>query len=117
MNFGDYKKLIVWQRSMELVQTVYKITALLPSSERYVLVSQMRRSALSIPSNIAEGKRRQSHKEFRRFLNIAFASGAELETQLELLKKLFSIPTNEIEQAESLLDETMRMLNSLTKKQ
>jgi len=80
----SYKDLIVWQRSMELVIAVYFLTEKYPKSELYGLVSQMRRAAVSIPSNIAEGRRRGSKKEFRQFLIIAYSSGAELETQIEI---------------------------------
>ena len=84
----NYKELIVWQKSMELVTEVYQLTSQYPSSELYGLTSQSRRCSVSIPSNIAEGRRRGTGKEFRQFLLIAFGSGAELETQLEIVKRL-----------------------------
>ncbi|MEK7618471.1 MAG: four helix bundle protein [Patescibacteria group bacterium] len=85
---NDYKNLIVWQKSMELVVEVYKLTSGYPSSEMYGLTSQSRRCSVSIPSNIAEGKRRETDKEFRRFLLISYGSGAELETQIEIARRL-----------------------------
>ena len=84
----SHKDLIVWQRSLELVTAVYELTELFPKTELYGLASQMRISAVSIPSNIAEGKRRGSRKDFRHFLLNSFGSGAELETQIEIAKRL-----------------------------
>ncbi len=76
----SYKDLIVWQRSMELVTAIYKLTETFPRAEVFGLTSQMRRAAVSIPSNIAEGRRQSSKRDFRQFLVIAFGSGSELET-------------------------------------
>jgi len=77
----SYRELVVWQKAMELVSGVYKITTDFPKHEVYGLMSQMRRAAVSIPSNIAEGQARHSQKEFMHFLAIARGSLAELETQ------------------------------------
>ena len=77
---SNYKDLQVWQRSIELVLDVYKLAQAFPLEERYALGDQMRRAAVSIPSNIAEGHARGSAKEFRHFLSIALGSLAELET-------------------------------------
>lgn len=98
-----YEDLEVWKRSMDLVEGIYRLTDEFPKTETYGLVAQMRRCAISIPSNIAEGKRRFGNREFRRFAGIAFGSGAELETQIKIAKRLqfvcqsllwgFSIPT------------------------
>lgn len=110
----SYKDLIVWQKSMELVLVVYDLTNDFPESEKYGIVSQMRRSAVSIPSNIAEGRRRGSKKEFKHFLLIAYGSGAELETQIEISKKLnFGIKEKYIK-AGLLLEEIMKMLNKMS---
>jgi four helix bundle protein len=109
----SYKELIVWQKAMDLTMEVYKLTAQYPKSEIYGLISQSRRCAVSIPSNIAEGRMRGSRKEFRQFLIIAFASGAELETQIEIAKKLQFISIDDGKKAESLLLEIMKMLNKL----
>ena len=110
----NYKDLIVWQKAIELVIEIYKITELYPESEKYGLTSQMRRCAVSIPSNIAEGRRRGTRKDFRQFLLIAYGSGSELETQIEITKKLsFSAKIN-FAFSDSLLDEVMRMLNKMT---
>lgn len=106
-----YRDLIVWQKSLELVVAVYKSTENFPRSEIYGLSSQMRRSAVSIPSNIAEGSRRGSRRDFRHFLLNAYGSGAELETQIEIAKRLSFGNKVNFQEVESLLNEIMRMLN------
>lgn len=83
-----HHNLHVWQVAMDLVQDIYKITAQFPQEEMYGLTSQMRRSAVSIPSNIAEGAARTGSKEFLHFLSIARGSLSELETQLQISKRL-----------------------------
>lgn len=85
---NSFKDLIVWQKSMELVEKVYKITESFPTKEQFGLISQMRRAAVSIPSNIAEGYGRNSTGSYIQFLSIARGSLLELETQLELSKRL-----------------------------
>lgn len=109
----SYRELIVWQKAMNLVVSIYNLTDTFPKTETYGLTSQMRRAAVSIPSNIAEGRRRGSRREFKQFLLNAFGSGAELETQLEIVKLLAFCKQNESERVESLLDEVMRILNSI----
>lgn len=84
----SYKDLIVWQKAMDLIVAIYKLTEEFPKSEIYGLTAQMRRSAISIPSNIAEGRRRGSRKDYRQFLIMAYGSGSELETQIEITKRL-----------------------------
>lgn len=84
----NHHNLHVWQVAMDLVQDIYKITAQFPQDELYGLTSQMRRSAVSIPSNIAEGAARTGHKEFLYFLSIARGSLSELETQLQISERL-----------------------------
>ena len=110
-----YKELVVWQKAMELVVEIYKLTGQFPRSEIYGLTSQMRRSSVSIPSNIAEGRRRGSKNNFRHFLLIAFGSGAELETQIEIAKKLPIVEDLNYLAVDSLLDEVMRILNTMIK--
>ena len=83
-----HKKLKVWQLGMEIVMDVYRLTGSFPSDERFGLTSQLRRCAVSIPSNIAEGAARNTHKEFINFLHIAQGSLAELDTQLEISLRL-----------------------------
>lgn len=111
---NNYKDLIVWQRSMELVVAVYELTEKFPKSEIYGLTSQMRRAAVSIPSNIAEGKTRGTKKDYRQFLLIAYSSGAELETQIEITKRISPNKNLDFLMVNSLLNEVMRMLNKLT---
>ena len=111
-----YRELIVWQKSIELVVEIYKVTRIFPKSEIYGLTSQLRRAAVSIPSNIAEGSRRGSRKDYCRFLFMAFGSGAELETQLEIAKKLPETKNLTYENVGILLDEIMRMLNTMIQK-
>lgn len=109
----SYKELEVWKISCELVLEIYKITNIFPSDEKFGLTSQMRRAAISIPSNIAEGFTRRTIADNRNFLRIALASGAELETQLYLVNMLQLIPTKNFSSANFLLDRVMRMLNKL----
>lgn len=109
----NYKNLIVWQKSMELVIEVYKITDKFPPHELYGLTSQSRRSSVSIPSNIAEGRQRGGSSEFYRFLSIAFGSGAELETQLEIAKSLPYGKNLDFSKVSNLLEEVMKMLRKL----
>jgi four helix bundle protein len=88
MKLNSYQDLIVWRKSMELTKLVYAATAKFPASEQFGLVSQLRRAAVSIPSNIAEGFSRGSTKEFIQFINIALGSSSEVETQLLLSRDL-----------------------------
>ncbi len=83
-----HRDLTVWQKSMQLVTDIYEMTANFPETEKYGLISQLRRAAVSIPSNIAEGAARNSTKEFKRFLYISLGSLAEVETQLEISQNL-----------------------------
>ncbi|MEK9151011.1 MAG: four helix bundle protein [Patescibacteria group bacterium] len=112
----SYKELVVWQKSVELVTKVYELTENYPKSELYGLTSQMRRAAVSIPSNIAEGRRRGTRKDFRHFLLLAYGSGAELETQIEISKRLPLGNGLNFFQVEALLGEVMRMLNAMINK-
>lgn len=88
MSVKWYKDLVVWQKAMVLVEETYRLTANLPTNEEFGLKSQMRRAAVSIPSNIAEGKTRNHDREFLHFLHIALGSLSELETQLEITVRL-----------------------------
>ncbi|MEK7167312.1 MAG: four helix bundle protein [Patescibacteria group bacterium] len=108
-----YKDLIVWQKSMDLVIEIYKLTEQFPKTEIYGLTSQMKRSAISIPSNIAEGRRRGSKKDFRQFLIIAYSSGAEIETQIEISKRLIFSKNLNFNKVDLLLIEIMKMLNKM----
>lgn len=109
----SYQQLIVWQKAFELSIKIFKITSRFPKSELYGLVSQMRRCAVSIPSNIAEGYSRGYRQEYIQFLRTAFVSGAELETQLLISKELFFLNLKEFNEISSLLTEVQKMLNKL----
>lgn len=111
MNITSYKDLIVWNRSIELVIEIYRLTDSFPKEEIYGLISQMRRSSVSIPSNIAEGSRRGTRKDFKNFLVNAFGSGAELETQIIISKQLPQTIHLDYTSVEKILGEVMRMLN------
>lgn len=113
MEIKSYKDLIVWQRAIEMVVEIYEVTDLFPKEEQYGLTSQMRRSAVSVPSNIAEGRFRGTRKDFAQFMRIAYGSGAELETQIEIAKKIKKTKDFDYQKAESLLKEVMKMLNTI----
>jgi len=108
-----FHKLVVWQKSMELVKDIYVLTRQLPKDELFGLMSQMRRASVSIPSNIAEGVLRNSKKELHRFLMIALGSSAELETQLILVTDIHSLPTDVIMEK---LKAVQKMMSVLAKK-
>ncbi len=84
MSTRSYRDLVVWQKSMDLVEEIYRLTKLLPKEEFFGIANQLRRAAISIPSNIAEGNTRNSQKDYARFLSIARGSEAKIETQLEV---------------------------------
>ena len=114
MEIKSFKELIVWQKSIELVKEVYRATNSFPSSEQFGLTSQMRRAAISIPSNIAEGKKRSTRKDFTNFLFMADGSAAELETQIIIAKDLY--PEIDYQKSEGLLLEVQKMLSAMIKK-
>jgi len=109
----SYKDLVAWQKSMDLVTAVYRASQGFPKEEIFGLVSQIRRSAVSVPSNIAEGHARTSKKEFQYFLSNARGSLAELETQLTIAHQLAYIDETEINQLLDRLGEVGRILNGL----
>lgn len=113
MKIQSYKDLVVWQKSINLVKLVCKLTKQLPKSESFGLTSQMQRSAISISSNIAEGWARNHRLEFARFLSISYASAAELETQIIIAKDEYS--NISYLTAEQLLLEIQKMLFTLIK--
>ncbi len=111
---NSYKELIVWQKSVLLVEKIYLLTAHFPKNEEYGLAIQMRRAAVSIPSNIAEGSRRKDTPEFLQFLRIADASSAELETQLIITKRIYT--RLDLDEENSLLQEIQKMLYALMRR-
>jgi four helix bundle protein len=108
-----HKKLDVWQTAMSVAKQVYKLTSDFPSDEKFGLVSQMRRAAVSIPSNIAEGAARQGKREFRNFLSMAQGSVSELDTQLELASALGYVSKETIDEISSELIRVDKMLTTL----
>jgi four helix bundle protein len=116
MEIKSYRDLIVWQKAMSLVTNVYSITAKLPSQEKFGLLLQIRRCAVSIPSNIAEGYGRYHTADYVRFLQISLGSLYELQTQLEITMNLGYINADQYDQILREGTEIEKMLNSLISK-
>jgi four helix bundle protein len=114
MPINSFKELVVWQKAMELTKEVYLFTNMLPQEERFGLISQLRRAAVSIPSNIAEGRNRGTRKDFVQFLRMADGSAAEVETQIAIVRALYH--KVEVSKAESLLEEVQKMLSVMVRK-
>lgn len=110
----SHKDLMVWQKAIDLVLEIYRVTAELPKEELYGISQQMRRASISIPSNIAEGQHRKNRKEFLQFLRISYGSGAEIETQLIIAEKLYS--KINFTRSKDMLNEIQRMLTGLIQK-
>ena len=111
----SYRDLDTWQRAMDLVVTVYKATDIMPSDERFGLTNQIRRAAVSVPSNIAEGQGRSSPNDFLRFLAIARGSLNELETQILMAHRLNYLSEDERDSVLTLSDEVSRLLRGLSR--
>jgi len=109
----SHRDLIVWQKSMTLTVEIYRLTRSLPTREQFGLVSQLQRAAVSIPANIAEGHSRGSRGDYRRHISVARGSLAEMETHLELARRLGLVPERASATAESLTTEVGRMLSTL----
>ncbi|WP_339876241.1 four helix bundle protein [uncultured Algoriphagus sp.] len=110
-----FKELLVWQKAIDLAVEVYHITEKLPKEERYGLISQINRSVISIPSNIAEGAGRNTSKEFNNFLGIAQGSSFELDTQLIISNRLNFISREEYQKVELQLEHIQNMIAKLKK--
>lgn len=111
MYLKSYKELFVWQKSVEVVVAVYKLTAQFSREDLYGLAAQMKRAAVSVPSNIAEGSRRKDVPEYLQFLRTADASSAELETQVVIAKRIY--PNLNYKEVDGLLEEVQKMLNGM----
>jgi four helix bundle protein len=111
-----YRDLLVWQKGLLLTKEIYRLTRDFPADEKWGLVSQMRRAAVSVPSNIAEGQARRTTKDFIQFIAIAEGSVAELDTQLELAFELGYCDRGTAAPIAGLLEEMRKMLNSLRRK-
>ena len=109
----SYEDLIVWQKSKDLAVFIYKITEKFPKEEKFGIVSQIRRSSVSIPSNIAEGSRRSTSKDFRHFLCIAFGFGAELETQSLISREIGLLSKEDYTMIKNQITEIMKILNKM----
>ena len=112
----SYRDLLVWQKGIELAKIIYRVTAKLPAEEKFGLISQMRRAAISIPSNIAEGQARHTTGEFIQFISHAEGSVAELDTQLVVVVDLVFLGQDDVYSASALIDELRRMLNGLRRR-
>jgi four helix bundle protein len=112
----DYKDLLVWQRAMELAERVYRLTQTFPSEEKFGIISQMRRAAVSVPSNLAEGQARNTTGEFVQFISHAKGSLAELDTQLRLSGSLGFCLQDDTQGVRALITELQKMLNGLSTK-
>lgn len=110
---GGFRELEVWALAMDLVEEIYRLTAALPDTERYGLSSQTRRSAVSIPANIAEGHNRRLQKPYRNHVNIALGSQAELETLLEIAARLSLLPAESQVRARDQVRRVGQMLHGL----
>ena len=111
----NYKKLNVWVSSISIVKNIYKLTRKFPKDEMFVLTQQLRRAAISIPSNIAEGAGRNSNAQFKNFLQISIGSCYEAETQLIISKELEYISEEELDTISKELDSIMKMNHNLQK--
>ena len=111
----SYRDLEVWKLSIDFVKKVYQVTHNFPDSEKFGLINQIRRAAVSIPSNIAEGQGRNSTKEFKQFLAISLGSLAELETQLIIAKEIEYLTQNGLDALLSPLDRIRKMIKGLSK--
>lgn len=110
-----FKELLVWQKAIDLAVEVYRITENLPKEERYGLISQINRSVISIPSNIAEGAGRNTNKDFNNFLGMAQGSSFELETQLIISNRLNYVSKDDFQNIETQLEHIQNMIAKLKK--
>ncbi|OGE31490.1 hypothetical protein A3C59_00735 [Candidatus Daviesbacteria bacterium RIFCSPHIGHO2_02_FULL_36_13] len=110
----SYKDLIVWQKSIELVKEIFQLTKLFPREETYGIVSQMRRAAVSIPSNIAEGSGRRFSNEWKQFYSIAYGSTLELETQLIISRDIKLAPGQSFATSFQLIEEVSKIIRTIS---
>lgn len=109
----NHKKLAVWEKSLNLIKEVYKLTRKLPKEEQYVLTSQLRRASVSVASNIAEGAARKSVVERRRFYQISRSSSVEIDTQIEICKLLEYFKENELSEIDKELNNVFALLTAM----
>ncbi|MGD0516995.1 MAG: four helix bundle protein [Thermoguttaceae bacterium] len=113
MSIKDYRELIVWQKAMDLVETIYRITGIFPREEIYGLTSQIRRAAVSIPSNIAEGNGRNTTRDYVHFLGVAYGSVKEVETQVLIAERLQYINSSLSGEVVKMTIEIARLISGL----
>jgi four helix bundle protein len=111
----SYRDLEVWKLAIDFVKKIYQVTKKFPATENYSLINQIRRAAVSIPSNIAEGQGRSSTKEFKQFLAISLGSVAELETQLIIAGEIEYLTRTEVDPLLNILDRIRKMIKGLAK--
>ena len=109
----SFRNLTVWQRSMTLVEEIYRVTRRFPREELFGLTAQIRKASVSIPSNIGEGKRRKRERAFLHHLDIALGSQGEVDVQLEIALRVGFLPNKDYKQIQLIVDEVGRMLNGL----
>ena len=112
----NYKELNVWRQGIELVKRTYEISQILPKEEKFGLISQMTRAAVSIPANIAEGSSRESDKDYARFLQIALGSAFELQTYFVIISEMSWSDLALVEELQKLLDQEIKMIHMFIKK-
>jgi four helix bundle protein len=110
---SSFRSLKVWQRSMTLVEEIYSVTSSFPRHEQFGLTSQIRRASVSIPSNIAEGKRRKRQLAYLNHLDVALGSQGEVEVQLEIAKRVGFLASHDYDRLQAIVEEVGRMLNGL----
>ena len=113
MRVKDYRDLIVWQRAMDLVELIYKVSRRFPREEQYGLTAQVRKAAVSVPSNIAEGQGRRTTKEFLQFLSIASGSLKEVQTHVMIAQRLGYLSEEQSSQAMNLAEQVGRLHSGL----
>ena len=112
----NYKELIIWQKGIVIIKSVYQLVKQFPAEEKYGLVSQMTRAAVSISANIAEGSSRNSDKDYARFLQMALGSAFEVQTYLVIAKEMSLAKLTDIQEIETMLEEEIKMIHSFIKK-
>ncbi len=112
----NYKELIIWKKGIGLVKSVYAVSKQFPAEEKFGMISQLTRAAVSIPANIAEGSSRNSDKDYARFLQIALGSAFEVQTYLVIANEMSWAPNETIEAIEMLLEEEIKMLHAFIRK-
>lgn len=112
----NFKELIIWKRGIELVKSIYMLSRSLPAEEKFGMISQLTRAAVSIPANIAEGSSRNSERDYARFLQIALGSAFEVQTYLVIVKEMNWATNEKLAPIELFLEEEIKMMHSFSRK-